>query len=85
MADALSIHMNDGRRIEFAGTLALSHFVASRAMHLESLLLAFADDGFTMFQEMNAGARLNLLWLVQGMASELRELAFAMTDVGGAQ
>ncbi|WP_200908846.1 hypothetical protein [Burkholderia pseudomallei] len=40
----MSIHMNDGRRIEFAGALALSHFVASRAMHLESLLLAFADD-----------------------------------------
>ncbi|WP_152641957.1 DUF927 domain-containing protein, partial [Burkholderia pseudomallei] len=37
MADALSIHMNDGRRIEFAGALALSHFVASRAMHLDPL------------------------------------------------
>ncbi|WP_418220188.1 hypothetical protein [Burkholderia multivorans] len=66
--------MNGGRRVEFTGAAALCRFAASRAFHLESLLRAWSDDGFVAFQEMHSDARTNLLWLMQDLASEVREL-----------
>lgn len=74
MANPVTVMMNDGRRVEFADTAALGSFAANRALHLESLLRACFDDAFTAFLELHVDAQTNLLWLVQDLASELRQL-----------
>ncbi|HEF4774458.1 hypothetical protein [Burkholderia multivorans] len=79
MANPVTVMMNDGRRVEFSDAAALGRFAASRAFHLESLLHACSDDGFAAFQEMQTDARTNLLWLMQDLASEVRELTCAVS------
>lgn len=77
MANPVTVTMTDGRRVEFADAVALGCFAASRAFHLESLLRACSDDAFAAFQQLNADAQTNLLWLMQDLASEVRQLTCA--------